>query len=522
MKDIITELLVKFEVFRTEKFWASYWGLLTIIMVIMAVFLPLDFLINIIDKTSISFLQNKKILTACILYVGISLSATYIWARIVKRIYFRDSFLVRSIVTISSALLSWAICYGTKYCLFRIWDINIDTLPYIITISVLTIIILFFVSDIETRLCRKKQLLICIAINNVDNNSIGAINNSLVVALDKIRSQYSDVDFILLPYDLYNHITKYERYINRPFAQIDALIYANIINDEQGGYIFANLSSRINVKKIKHKNDNELLNNVLGFYLSEKEWNKINNDQELVSRIKISNNLYEMLLLYVSCVYLIKKELPPAINISREIYNFYLSQYGDTPKLIANLFSFALLTNILSAESQHNYTEAIKHINECLRYFPVLEKSTFYQMLMARIYYYLGDIPKSKRYTQAIKSIDQWGYSLNMGFYAILDGKIPEFIQHYKRLLTKQKPPHKENVLFAINFLKYEKTRVNDNKVKAILKYAISLLDLYINHKRSKRNVSLLQYNGGLSKEEKKALSWASNLIQEIDHNLLT
>lgn len=109
-----------------------------------------------------------------------------------------------------------------------------------------------------------------------------------------------------------------------------------------------------------------------------------------------------------------------------------------------------------------------------------------------------------------------------MGFYAILDGKIPEFIQHYKRLLTKQKPPHKENVLFAINFLKYEKTRVNDNKVKALLKYAISLLDLYINHKRSKRNVSLLQYNGGLSKEEKKALSWASNLIQEIDHNLLT
>lgn len=62
MKDIITELLVKFEVFRTEKFWASYWGLLTIIMVIMAVFLPLDFLINIIDKTSISFLQNKKYL----------------------------------------------------------------------------------------------------------------------------------------------------------------------------------------------------------------------------------------------------------------------------------------------------------------------------------------------------------------------------------------------------------------------------------------------------------------------------
>ena len=56
--------------------------------------------------------------------------------------------------------------------MFRIWDINIDTLPYIITISVLTIIILFFVSDIETRLFRKKQLLICIAINNVDNKEM--------------------------------------------------------------------------------------------------------------------------------------------------------------------------------------------------------------------------------------------------------------------------------------------------------------------------------------------------------------
>lgn len=62
MKDIITELLVKFEVFRTEKFWASYWGLLTIIMVIMAVFLPLDFLINIMIKLVFHFFKIKKYL----------------------------------------------------------------------------------------------------------------------------------------------------------------------------------------------------------------------------------------------------------------------------------------------------------------------------------------------------------------------------------------------------------------------------------------------------------------------------
>ena len=142
-------------------------------------------------------------------------------------------------------------------------------------------------------------------------------------------------------------------------------------------------------------------------------------------------------------------------------------------------------------------------------------------MAMARLHYYLGNIYESKHYTQLFKATDVWGYSLNMGFYAIIEGKVGEFSSNYKRLLTKQRPAL-EGVQFAIRFLVHEKNREHTRKTMLLLEIAISLLYLYIDYKKSKKMLPQFrkeQY--GLSTVEIKSLAWAEACVIDARDNFL-
>lgn len=514
----IIDYILKYNMLRTRKFWASYMGL---VIVLIGMSLLLGSLSQWLISQNIITLKEDWVV-CLISYLIIIFISICIWACWSKRIFIRDNFLTALLVIALSIGASYFLTSGIQNLLLRIWEYTLQ--PYIVIglYCVFTILLLFLVLYCETKWLRKKKLLICIAINQVDYPSIDAVNNSLYAALNKIISQYDDIEFICLPYDLKKNIKRYAKYINRLWVQADALIYASVINDGNGKYSYSNFSSRLNTRRITTKSENEILNKILGVYEKEKNWNTLNAEEnELTSRIQISENLFEMLLVYVTSVYLIKRNYAPAVNISREVYQIYANQYSSTATLTNRLFSYALLMNALSAESEHNYELAKERIDEYVECFPAMERTWIYQMTMARLHYYLGNIPASKRCTQSFKATNLWGYSLNMGFYAIIEGKVGEFISNYRRLLTKQRPQLSE-VTFAIRFLDYERKNSNETKVELLLGVAISLLNLYIDYKRSKKMLpQFRKEHYGLSTIEMKNLTWAETCIIEAKENYL-
>ena len=516
----IIDYVFQYKIFRSSKFWSGHIGL---IIFLIGTFLLLG--------TLFKSLVSHKIITLNInedwhVYVVVSLLVffivTCIWAFYSKRIYIRDNLFIATLFLVSSIGIAYIVTNAIQDLLLQLWNIVLNPSIKIGLGCLFTLLVLFIVLYVETKHFRKKKLLICIAINQVDYPSIEPIKNSLNSALDRISARYDDIEFICLPYDLLPSIKQYDKYINRLWVQADALIFASVINDGSGQYAFTNFSSRLNTRRVANKTENEVLNKLLGTFEKEKDWNNLNaEEKELTNRIQISENLYEMFLMYVTCVYLIKRNYSTAVNISREVYQSYANQYGAIAALTNRLFSFALLMNALSAEAEHNYALAKERIDEYAMCFPAMEKALIYQMAMARLHYYLGNIYESKHYTQLFKATDVWGYSLNMGFYAIIEGKVGEFSSNYKRLLTKQRPTL-DGVQFAIRFLVYEKSRNHTEKTMLLLRIAIPLLYLYIDYKKSRKMLPQFrkeQY--GLSTTEIKSLAWVEASVIEARDNFL-
>ena len=112
-----------------------------------------------------------------------------------------------------------------------------------------------------------------------------------------------------------------------------------------------------------------------------------------------------------------------------------------------------------------------------------------------------------------------WGYSLNMGFYAIIEGKAGEFIVNYKRMLTKKNIPSLRNITFAMRFLEYEKKTVATEKTKQLLEIAIALLYLYVDTRKARTKFP--KYDNHLfSASEQKAIKWAETYLSGQKENL--
>lgn len=111
---------------------------------------------------------------------------------------------------------------------------------------------------------------------------------------------------------------------------------------------------------------------------------------------------------------------------------------------------------------------------------------------MARLSFYRGDIKASKNYTKEFRKIegDTWGYNLNMGFYALYENKVDEWIMWYKRLIKFH--PDKYQVKFAIEFLGYELQNSNSSQYSLLLNCAITYLNIYVNPTKAKRTIKKL------------------------------
>lgn len=331
----IIDYILKYNMFRTRKFWASCIGL---VVVLIGVSLLFGALVKwLISQKIVSITEDW--IVSLVIYLIIIFVSICIWACLSKRIFIRDNFFAALLVVALSIFGSYVLTGLVQYVLLRIWDYTMQSYMIFSSYFVFAIILLLLALYIETKWLRHKKLLICIAVNQVDYPSVDAINNSLYAALNKVSSKYDDIEFICLPYDLKRNIKQYEKYINRLWVQADALIYASVINDGNGEYSFSNFSSRLNTRRVTTRNNNEILNNILGEYEKEKNWNTINHEEnELTSRIQISENLFEMLLMYVTCVCIIKRNYTHAVNISREIYQIYATQYGSLATLTNRLF----------------------------------------------------------------------------------------------------------------------------------------------------------------------------------------
>lgn len=306
---------------------------------------------------------------------------------------------------------------------------------------------------------------------------------------------------MLLPFGFKNKIVDYEDYIRRKITQADALIYAQVIDGQDDGnlgYVFTKFTSRINDSRHFNltKQNNSFLNRLLDQQLKYKEWNNINNSsKDAISRLRIATNLEGMLLMYCSALYMFKNDYATSLPVAKRMYNVEgQNKQSAIYETAANLLSFAYFNSALMLEhTQHNCEAAYENLEECVRLFPILRYNTDYLKAMARITYYRGDIRASRLYTKEFKKKEgfTWGYALNMGFYAMYEHKIDEFISWYKKLVKY--PVLKEVVLFAIEFLEYELSISNNIDYSASLNVALAYLYMYINPKKAKKKIKYVR-----------------------------
>lgn len=196
-----------------------------------------------------------------------------------------------------------------------------------------------------------------------------------------------------------------------------------------------------------------------------------------------------MLLMYCSALYIFKNDYTTALPVAKQMYNIEgTNNHSIISRTAANLLSFAYLASALKLEhEQHDFDAAYNNILECRHLFPILTRDINYLKSMARLSFYRRDIKASKSYTKDFRKIegDTWGYNLNMGFYALYENKVDEWIMWYKRLMKFR--PTKQEVNFAIEFLEYELQNSNSSQYSLLLNCAITYLNFYVNPTKANR-----------------------------------
>ncbi len=427
-----------------------------------------------------------------LLFIVITYAVWLIWSR---RLFFRDKWRV----------LYWIVGYNIVLIVFPILlypKIHlIAQIPYSrIAGTVVWGFFWFYVCKyIKAKWFVNNKLIVVFAIASETNIAERKIRDSIKNAIMSIESDFEDIEIVVPPFGYKNKVQSYERYIKRGVTQADALIYAQVIDGQDDGnlgYVFTKFTSRINEKRHKNLNstNNKVMNEILELQ-GYQEWNNINSNQnEVISKWRIANNLEGMLLMYCSALYMLKNDYNTALPVAKKMFKIDVQNRQN--KAAASLLSIAYFRSALNLEhKQHNYQAAYDNISECVELFPWLKNHIEYLQAMARLLFYLGDLRKSKTYTKSFKKGHEWEYNLNMGFYAIYENKVDEFINRYKKLPDYY--THKEMVRFAIEFLEYEEDKSNDKNYSKLLHTAIAFLYSYIDSKKALkyRNDIVRKYN---------------------------
>ena len=358
---------------------------------------------------------------------------------------------------------------------------------------------------LKIRFFRDKRIIIVFAISSQENTSESMIRESIEHTIANIENRFPNIKIVVPPFGYIDKVNKCKRYIKRSITQADAMIYAQIMpGNEDGnlGYIYTGFMSIVNSRRHENFNglSNTFLDDILSRQFSAKKWNSFNiSHNTALAKLKIAENLEGMLLMYCSALYMFMTEFITALPVARRMFDLENNPHSSIATTAKGLLSFAYLASAVKYEHQHHdYEQAYDNLNECLKLFPIVKNNTSYLKTMARLEYYRGDIKASKKYTRDFKSIEgvTWGYCLNMGFYALCQNKIGEWVNWYKKLHNYK--CSQSEVEFAVEFLEHERARLRKRDNDYLIEISIAYLNLYTNKKRAvkKWNKVVMRYKG--------------------------
>lgn len=486
-----------------ERNWSQKRGL---ILVWLTELIAISLLNGKIKEFVLSWPYNVIVLAAIFLVTWV------VWLLSTKRVLFRSKALV-------IIWLLLAICASVYFALslFPEHFLGQINLPYVqIWGSILVaVMILALGAFFDNFIIPGKNLLIVFAVDNQSGKAASRIKMSIKLAKNNIINDDDKINLVILPFGILTDINRCERYIKKPYTRADAIIFATVVDDNDE-YSFVNFTSRINGRRFsREERFSRIHNQALESQVRSKEWNFINSANDNCNRtITISRNLEEMLRMYIGSIYLMKHKFEEATIYTNAI----LPKGGinnPTDMLASRLFVFSYLSSAKELETQSQDIDgALSKLNYCLQRLPATGNDVGYNKAMARVMFYKNDLVSSKKYTRNFKN-EQWGYELNMGFYAMFEGKVEMFVRHYRHLTEKYAPLNIEEIVFALDFLKKQRKQSDDRRYKTMLDVAISYLYLYKDIRIAKRKICRVQYDEFSADEVKELEKLKSKIVQK-------
>ena len=462
-----------------EKIWSTIWGVIIAFVVeIIAV--------GYISQTLIQVSWLYVILTLITL-----LPITFLlWAIATKRWFQRSAYwaVLSFIVVLATGALFYCFVYplwvkDTKcdFANIRWWGSGL-------TILVIGIVGYFCLIRFEAH----RNLCIVFLVSNRSTHERD-IKKSLEEARHRIEEIDSSIQIVIPPFGIANSIRAAERYINGHFNQADAVIFARMIDSNEGGefgYQFTKFTSRFSNRFIR---TSEMMTNEVDYLMTQSykchEWNTLNIDKDSISQtLQVAGNLRDLFLMYVSCIYLYKNKYSNAIAVADQLFTYSGTGNAGFDNLVKELLAHAYVFAEQTEEHcNRDYKRAHEILDECVAKLPSMTYALNYKLALARLYFYEGNLRESKRVTKDVKNSFKnadWFWTINMAFYAIYERKAKEVYTHYKRL-TKITPPGLEEIEFPRRFQEKEFKETHDDQYRMFLLHGIAFLSLFANDKTS-------------------------------------
>lgn len=444
----------------------------------------------------ISLSQLFKVILLLLLFINTSL----IWAISNKLAFHRTKYwtllwlsIIEGITSLFPTIIYNNLIINTRFNLpyMQLWG------------TILIALILFSIYYvIDFKFTHKNGLIIVFLISNTSKFET-KIRSTLEEARYKIEKEDPNINIIIPPFGIANNIKKCELFIKNLFCQADAVVYTRVIDsNDEFGYKFTDFTSRMNSRHMSKKTGDINHNQILSEASKCKDWNSFNKEGNSITKKEImANDLFQLLLIYVGCIYLYKKMYSEAIPIADKLFKHSRGEENRLKQLTNELVSYAYLTAERWEEQENqDYNKALQNLQECKKRLPYITTTLRYKLAMARVKLLLGDIKSSKKYTKSVKPsnsaqksafgevknphIYDWYIHINLAFYAIYERKPIEIISNYKKLF-KSPFPNKEEVAFAINFLQNQYKDTYDDQYRMFLLHGIAFLHLYLDKKKA-------------------------------------
>ena len=355
---------------------------------------------------------------------------------------------------------------------------------------------------VDFKIVHRNKLCIVFLISNYSKYE-NKIRQTLENARYKIESEVANINIVIPPFGIADDVKKCDFFINNLFCQADAVIYTRIIDsNDEFGYKLTNFTSRMNSRHMSQKVDDIDHCHILSEASKCKDWNTLNKEGNSIAKKGImANDLYQLLLIYVGCIYLYKRMYSDALPIADKLFRHSGEDGSRLNDLTNALLADAYLTAAQWEEQENqDYNKALNNLHDCVVRLPYISTTLRYKLAMARNMLLLGNIKESKKMTKSVTPSSStrnavngyirdphmydWYVNINLAFYAIYERRPLEVISNYKRLF-KSPSPNKKEIEFAINFLQNQYKTTYDDQYRMFLLHGIAFLSLYIDKKKS-------------------------------------